>query len=190
MKVAIFASGNGTNVEAIINSVKKGSLDIEIKTIISDQPHAAVIERMKKESIRYWASSYQALGGKKQWEQAVLNHLQSLEVELIILAGFMRILSPSFIQAYPKRILNIHPSLLPEFPGKNGIRDAFEANVKHTGVTIHWVDEGVDTGEIIAQESIEILPEWTLEDLEKAIHQIEHRLYSQTIRSVVKDLED
>lgn len=98
----------------------------------------------------------------------------------------MRIISSTILTKYEKRVLNIHPSLLPQFPGRHGIRDAFEAKVERTGVTIHYVDEGIDTGEIVAQESIEIESNWTLADLEKAIHQIEHRLYPATIQMLVE----
>ena len=111
------------------------------------------------------------------------------EIELIVLAGYMRIIGPTLLNAYESRIINIHPSLLPDFPGLHGIRDAFAAKVKETGITIHYIDKGIDTGPIIHQETIEITKEDTLDSLEAKIHQIEHQTYPKIIEAVIKEMQ-
>ncbi|OJG09701.1 phosphoribosylglycinamide formyltransferase [Enterococcus asini] len=120
-------------------------------------------------------------GGKEAYEKALLHLLQEQKIDFVILAGYLRILGKEIIEAFPERILNIHPSLLPSFPGLHGIQDAFNYGVKVTGVTVHFVDCGLDTGPIIAQEVVAISPEDTLETLEAKIHQVEHQLYPRII---------
>src|SRR5699024_5325461 len=122
-------------------------------------------------------------------EHAILEALHEYEVEYVLLAGYMRILSRHFIQAYEHRIINLHPSLLPSFKGRNGIADAFDYGVKVTGVTIHFVDAGIDTGEIIAQEAIEISENDTLEVLENKIHSLEYELYPRALKKVIEGVE-
>lgn len=182
MNIALFASGNGSNVQAIIDAVKNGELDADISCLVCDQPGAYVIERAQKENIPVLISSPKDVDSREEWEIRVIDFLKDRRVELIVLAGFMRILKKPMLQAFPNKIINIHPSLLPDFPGINGIEDAYEADVKKTGVSIFYVDEGVDTGNIIAQEAIVVEPTWTLAELEQAIHQIEHRLYPAVLQ--------
>ena len=186
MRLALFASGTGSNVQAILDSVKKGSLDAEAVCLVCDQPGAKVIEKAQKESLPYLVLSPKQCSSRESWEKQILEFLIHHQVDLIILAGFMRILGQELLAAFPKKVLNIHPSLLPKFPGRQGIKDAFEAKVKETGVTVHFVDEGIDTGEIIAQEKISLPHDWTLEQLEAAIHRIEHELYPATIQTVIE----
>lgn len=186
MKLALFASGNGSNVQAIIDAVEKNQLTAELVCLICDKPKAHVIGRAVAAHIPIWTSTYKEQGGKDLWEQAVVDYLAMLGVEMIILAGFMRIIGNRLLRAYPQRILNIHPSLLPQFPGLHSIQNVFAAGVSETGVTIHWVDEGVDTGPIVAQERIKIDPTWTIEQLASAIHTVEHRLYPQIIQQVIQ----
>lgn len=187
MRLALFASGTGSNVQAIIQAVEKGDLQAELACLICDQPSAPVIEKARTAGLPVFSLTYKAAGGKAAWEQAVVTYLKDQAVDILVLAGFMRIIGPDLLAAYPQAILNIHPSLLPKFPGKAGIKEAYEAGVSQTGVTIHWVDQEVDTGPIIAQEAITVSPDWTLDQLEAAIHQVEHRLYPATLQTLIND---
>ena len=120
--------------------------------------------------------------GRNSAEEAIAKAVEETKTDWIILAGFMKILSPAFVKRFPDRIINIHPALLPAFPGAHGIRDAWEAKAGHTGVTVHVVDEEVDHGRILAQERVDILPDDTIEMLEEKIHRVEHRIYSETLK--------
>lgn len=188
MKIALFASGNGSNVQAIIDAVSQDKLQAEIVGLFCDNPTAYVIERARQANIPTLVLSPKMCESRQQWEKKIVAFLQQQQAELVVLAGFMRIVGQPLLEAYPNRIMNIHPSLLPNFPGKSGIKDAYEANVSQTGVTVHWVDAGIDTGPIIQQETLAIDPSWTLDTLETHIHAIEHRLYPQTIQQVIEQL--
>lgn len=187
MKIALFASGSGSNVQAIIDNVKSGQLAVEIACVVCDKPKAFVIERAEKAGIPVYVSSPKEFSSREAWEEAVIEYLEPYAIDYIILAGFMRLLKKPLLNAYPNRIVNIHPSYLPAFPGKDGIKDAFEAGVSETGVTVFYVDEGVDTGKIIDQEKIIIQAEWTLADLETAVHAVEHRLYTKVLQTIQKE---
>ena len=186
MKLALFASGNGSNVQALIDAVNDGTIKGTIQCLVCDNPKAYVIERAQAAGIDTLVIPPNRCSSRVEWENVILEFLQSHQVDLVILAGFMRIISSTLLNHYPKRIINIHPSLLPAFPGRNSIQDAYDAKVEKTGVTIHYVDEGIDTGEIIAQESLNIQAEWSLELLEEAIHKIEHRLYPQVVQQLIE----
>lgn len=185
MKVAIFASGNGSNFEAIMEAVAAGELEMEVVLLFSDRRESFVLERAKKYQIPAIAFSPKEFTSKQLYEQAVLKLLHEKQVDWIVLAGYMRIIGTELLAAYPNRIINIHPSLLPDFPGLHGIRDAFEAGVSQTGVTIHFVDDGVDTGPIIAQGTVPVYLEDTLESLEERIHKKEHELYPKVLQRVI-----
>lgn len=185
MNLALFASGNGSNVQAIIQAVQNGDISAKISCIVCDKPQAYVIERAKQAGIDCFVLSRQARN-RTEWERQVVSYLQQKQVDLIILAGFMRIIGDTLLSDYSEQIVNIHPSLLPAFGGTpDAIGDAFRAKVAETGVTIHWVDNGVDTGPIIAQQALKIQPEWTLAELEEAIRRIEHQLYPKTIQKII-----
>lgn len=186
MRLALFASGTGSNVQAILESVTEGRLKAEVACLVCDQPQAKVIEKARQAGLPYLVLTPKECPNRESWERQILNFLIKYDVDLVILAGFMRIIGHVILSAYPKKVLNIHPSLLPEFPGRLGIKEAYEAKVKETGVTIHYVDEGIDTGEIIAQEKLTIPSDWTLDQLETAIHRIEHELYPATIQTVIE----
>lgn len=190
INLALFASGNGSNAQAIIDAVKDKKIKAHIQCIVCDNKHAYVIERARDAGINCIVVSPKEFANRKLWEQHIVNYLLVNQVDLIVLAGFMRIIKDEILGAFPKRIINIHPSMLPAFPGRNGILDAFQAKVKETGVTIHYVDEGIDTGEIIAQESLTVEGCWTLDELEAQIHAIEHRLYPIVIQQVIEDIQD
>lgn len=184
MKLALFASGNGSNVQAIIQAVNSGQISAKIACIVCDEPTAYVIERAKQAGIACLVLARDTLN-RREWEEQVIHYLAEKQVDFIVLAGFMRIIGRALLHTYPQKIINIHPSLLPQFPGKQSIKDAFDAGVRQTGVTIHWVDSGIDTGDIIAQQTLDIKPNWTLAELETAIHAIEHKLYPKTIQEII-----
>lgn len=181
------ASGTGSNVQALIDAVNHGQIQAEIVGVISDQPQAPVIQKAQAAGIDSFISQPKDYILRKDWEQSILDFCQARSSDLILLAGFMRILSADFLRHYPQQVVNIHPSLLPAFPGRQGIKDAYDYGVKITGVTIHYVDDGVDTGPIIAQESLKIDPNWDLAQLESHIHQIEHQLYPATIEKLIQE---
>ncbi|WP_300122373.1 phosphoribosylglycinamide formyltransferase [uncultured Enterococcus sp.] len=185
MRVAILASGNGSNFEALAHQFQAGLLPGELAFVFSDHHHAYVLERARRLNIKAYSFEVKEFGNKAAYEEALLQLLQEQEIDLIVLAGYMRIIGQTLLSHYSNRILNIHPSLLPSFPGLHGIKDAYEYGVKVTGVTVHLVDDGVDTGPIIAQEPVMILPEDSLESLEEKIHQTEHRLYPKVLRDVL-----
>lgn len=183
--IAIFASGNGSNFQAIVNSAKRGRIKARLKLLICDNPKAYVLERAKKAGIGVFLIERKNYTEKREFEVAIIRRLKAEKIGLIVLAGFMRILSTDFIKEYKGRILNVHPALLPSFKGARAIKDAFDYGVKVAGVTVHFVDEKVDHGPIILQEPIALNPKDTLESLEKKIHKAEHRIYPEAIRLFV-----
>ncbi|CAI3314562.1 phosphoribosylglycinamide formyltransferase [Enterococcus cecorum] len=185
MRVAILASGNGSNFEALAHQFQAGLLPGELIFVFSDHHNAYVLERARQLNVCAFSFEVKEFANKAAYEKALLQLLQEQEIDLIVLAGYMRIIGQTLLSHYSNRILNIHPSLLPSFPGLHGIKDAYEYGVKVTGVTVHLVDDGVDTGPIIAQEPVMILPEDSLESLEEKIHQTEHRLYPKVLRDVL-----
>lgn len=189
MRVALFASGAGSNVQAVLDQVDAGKLAIEVVALVCDQPDAKVVERVVGREIPVFVQSVSTLDGREGWEGAVLDFLAPLEVDYLVLAGFMRLLSPAVLAAYPSRIINIHPSLLPDFPGKTAIKDAYEAKVQKTGVSVFIVDEGIDTGEIIDQVSLTVDPDWSFDELQAHIHEVEHWLYPHVLRNLVIEFE-
>ncbi|KRN57394.1 phosphoribosylglycinamide formyltransferase [Carnobacterium divergens] len=189
MKIAVFASGNGSNFEAIAKSMNQGEIEGAIVLVFSDRTDAYVLERAKSLQIPVRSFSPKQFANKVEYEREILKELEAKEVELLVLAGYMRLIGPTLLNAYPNRILNIHPALLPEFPGLHGIRDAFEAGVKQTGVTVHYVDNGVDTGPILAQKRVNIEENETLASLELKIHQAEHQLYPEVVQEVIQAIK-
>lgn len=189
MKIAVFASGNGSNFEAIAKSMNQGEIEGAIVLVFSDRTEAYVLERAKSLQIPVRSFSPKQFTNKVEYEREILKELEAKEVELLVLAGYMRLIGPTLLNAYPNRILNIHPALLPEFPGLHGIRDAFEAGVKQTGVTVHYVDNGVDTGPILAQKRVNIEVNETLASLELKIHQAEHQLYPEVVQEVIQAIK-
>lgn len=182
--IAVFASGSGTNFQAIIDSVKKGKLNTNIKLLVCDRPGAYCIGRAEKASIPAFTFSAKDFESKKDYETEILQKLLELKIDYVILAGYMRLIGPTLLQAFEGKIINIHPSLLPAFPGKDAIGQALAAKVSFSGVTIHFVDEGMDTGPIIAQQAVELSKGETKESLQAKIHEIEHELYPTILQEV------
>ena len=182
IKIAVLVSGRGTNLQAIINAIKKGRIDGEIKIVISDNPKAYALQRAKKNKITTQVVPYKEFRNKEEYEQEILRHLDDYKINLIVLAGYMRILSPEFIKKYRYRIINIHPALLPAFPGLHAQRQALEYGVKVSGCTVHFVDEGTDTGPIILQKAVPVKQFDDEESLAKRILKYEHQLLPRVIQ--------
>lgn len=185
-KIAVFASGSGSNFQAIVDAVETGRLDAKIELLVCDKIGAFVVERAEKYRIQQFVFSPKSFVGKAEYEKAILEKLNELKVDFIVLAGYMRLIGPTLLADFEGRIVNIHPSLLPAFPGKDAIGQALEADVKESGVTVHFVDAGMDTGPIIAQKSVEISPGETRESLQAKIHEVEHQLYPRVLQELLK----
>ncbi|MGL4671055.1 MAG: phosphoribosylglycinamide formyltransferase [Cetobacterium sp.] len=187
VNIAVFASGNGGNFQRIVEAQNSGEgRGYRVKLLIVDKKDAFAIERAKALGIPHYFVNPKEFNTKMEYEEKIIEILKKEEVGYIALAGYMRIISPVLLEVYMNKIINIHPAYLPEFPGKDGIGDAFKAGATKTGVTIHYVDSGVDTGEIIYQERVDIKPSWDLEDLKKAIHEVEHRIYPMILTKLFK----
>ncbi|MBL7155968.1 MAG: phosphoribosylglycinamide formyltransferase [Candidatus Omnitrophica bacterium] len=186
MNIAIFVSGNGSNLQAIIDSVSKNEIKARLVLAVSDKKEAYALKRAEKAGIETFVLDPGGFNAREDYDREIVKELKKRKVELVVLAGFMRLLSPYFVKEYKNKIMNIHPALLPLFKGTHGIRDAFEAGVKKTGVTVHFVDKKLDHGPVILQESLEIGKKDTLESLEKKIHALEHRMYPKAVKLFVE----
>lgn len=183
-RAAIFASGTGSNFVAIM---EQEDLNCDIVCLVCDQPEAAVIAKAKTYGIQTIVLNPKMFPTKAAYEQEILTQLQRAEIEWIFLAGYMRIIGETLLKPYEGKLINIHPSLLPEFPGIDAIGQAFTAGVSVTGVTVHYVDAGIDTGPIIAQREVEVLPNDTKETLQQRIQTVEHKLYPEVIKQLMND---
>ncbi|MFS0784476.1 phosphoribosylglycinamide formyltransferase [Bacillus sp. 1P06AnD] len=183
-KIAIFASGSGSNFQRIVEASREGVLQAEIALLVCDRPSAYVMERANTERIPVFSFAPKEYADKAAYERDIMKELDARHIEFIVLAGYMRLIGQTLLGAYSHRIVNIHPSLLPSFPGKDAIGQAFDAAVKITGVTIHYVDEGMDTGPIIEQAAVELKPGDTRETLQNRIQETEHRLYPQVLQQL------
>ncbi|MEI7999418.1 MAG: phosphoribosylglycinamide formyltransferase [Candidatus Omnitrophota bacterium] len=184
---AVLASGNGGNLQAIIDAVRLKKIKAHLRLVISDKAEAFALERAKKAKVATVYINPKNYPDRESFDRKVLECLKEFEIDFVVLAGYMRLLSSYFIKQYPNKIMNIHPALLPSFKGIHGIQDAFEYGVKVTGVTIHFVNEKMDDGVIILQEAINITSKDTLESLSQKIHKIEHKLYPKAIDLFVKE---
>ena len=182
MNIAVFCSGFGSNFQAIVDASKTKLFDANVAIMVCDNKGAFALERAKKENIKTLLVLRENFKTREDFENKIIDRLEKEDIELICLAGFMRVLSPEFVKRYENRILNIHPALLPSFKGTHGIKDAFERGVKVTGVTVHFVTGELDAGPIILQEAVRIEEDDTEETLEKKIHAVEHTLYPKAIR--------
>ncbi|MED3563592.1 phosphoribosylglycinamide formyltransferase [Bacillus xiapuensis] len=181
-RIAVFASGSGSNFQAIIDVVQSGELKADISLLICDKPGAFAVQRANAARIPSFVFSAKDYSTKEAYETEILAELKRHGVELVILAGYMRLIGPTLLREYQGRIVNIHPSLLPAFPGKDAIGQALAAKAEWSGVTIHYVDEGMDTGPIIVQERVRLDENETRESLQNKIHAIEHKLYPAIIQ--------
>ena len=188
MRLAVFASGRGSNMLAIANAIEEGRLPgVSIDLVVCDKPSALVLKKAQELKLNTFVFEGKKFHNKSDYESEILKQLEQSRIQMLVLAGFMRIIGPPLLKVWEGRMINLHPSLLPEFPGKDGIGDAFRAGVRETGVTVHFVDAGVDTGPIIAQESLMIDPAETLDSLEEKIHLLEHQILPQTILRICQE---
>lgn len=187
--LAVFCSGNGSNFEAIAQAVQKKKLRARLALMVSDNPKAFALRRAENFGVPVFVLSPKLFPSRSDYEKIVIRVLKSQSVDAVVLAGYMRIFSPTFIKAYRGRILNVHPAYLPDFKGAHAIRDAFEAGVKETGVTVHLVTAAVDAGPILAQEKVRVFKSDRLETLEKRVHAVEHRLYPAAIQKFIQKLK-
>lgn len=184
-KIAVFASGFGSNFQAIIEAVKAQTLNAEISVLVSDKPACKAVERAKENQIDTFTFCAKDYADKAAYETAILKVLREHHVDYIVLAGYMRYIGTVLLENFPMKIINLHPALLPSFPGAHGIKDAYDHGVKVFGITIHYVDAGVDTGKIIDQFAFHMEGNETLEEIETKIHQLEHQYFPITINKVV-----
>ncbi len=186
MNIAILCSGSGTNFQAIIDNVKSGYISARIALVVSDNDNAFALERAKKAGIETLILDKKNFKTREDFDKEIIKSLKKKNVELVVLAGFMRLLSSHFIKEYKNRIMNIHPALLPAFKGKHGIKDALEYGAKVTGSTVHFVDEQLDHGAIILQRAVEIKDSDTEESLLERVHMEEHKIYPEAIKLFVE----
>ena len=180
--LGVLVSGRGSNLQAILDAINADRLTAKIGVVICDNPEANALRKVAGTGIPTAVIERRNFAAKQEFEEAVIAQLDLHHVELVVLAGFMRILSPRFINRFPARIMNIHPALLPAFPGLDAQKQAIEYGVKVSGATVHFVDEGMDSGPIILQEAVPVETEDTVATLSERILHLEHRLYVRAIR--------
>jgi phosphoribosylglycinamide formyltransferase-1 len=181
-KIAVFASGFGSNLQALIDFNEKDDLGGDIALVFSNNPGAQALKRAEKHKIKALHMDPGKFSSREEFESKILDVLEEENIDLIVLAGYMFLLTPLLVSAYKERILNIHPALLPSFKGTHGIKDAYDYGVKISGVTVHFVDEELDNGPIIMQAPVYIDSNDTLESFEKKIHEVEHKIYPLAVK--------
>jgi len=189
-RIVILASGNGSNFEAIVRKMREWGCGVNVVALITDNKKAYAIKRAKRLKVPVIILDYRDFKSNVEYNKKLLAQLKALSPHLVVLAGYMRILPPFIVEEFRGKIINIHPSLLPAFAGLGAIERAFKAGVKYTGITIHYVDEGVDTGEIIEQRCIRIRDNETLVSLERRIHRLEHYYYPRIIKRLLTEQVD
>lgn len=182
IKLGVLASGRGTNLQAIIDASLKREIEAEVSVVISDKRDAYALKRAEEHSIPAIFINRENFSSKEEYEREIVKNLQKHEVDLVILAGYMRVVGKEFVKEYKGRMMNIHPALLPSFPGLEAWEQAHNYGVKVSGVTVHFVEEGVDTGPIILQRAVEVKEDDTPDSLLQRIHQEEYKIYPQAIQ--------
>jgi len=180
LKIGVLVSGSGTNLQAIIDAAKDG-LPVEVVHVVSSRPDAYGIKRAEEAGIDVLVLNRAEYADAKAADRKIASALKEAGAEYVVMAGYMRMVTPVLLDAFPNRILNLHPALLPSFVGAHAIQDAFDAGVKVTGVTVHFANAEYDKGPIVAQRAVEVLEGDTVDDLESRIHAVEHELYPQVI---------
>ena len=180
--IGVLLSGGGTNLQAIIDAIEQDRLDAHIHTVVSNRETAYGLTRARNHGIPTTAIDHRGHASREAYDRVLVDHLKRQGVELVVLAGFMRLLSPFFVQSFPDRIMNIHPALSPSFAGLHGQLQAFEYGVKFSGCTVHFVTEGCDEGPVIIQAVVPVLPEDTEDALAQRILVQEHRIYPRAIQ--------
>ena len=181
-RLGVLASGSGTNLEAIAQAIDDGDVPATVALVLSDNPDAFALERARRRGIETRVINLRDYEDRPAYDRAIVGALEKAGVDLVVLAGYMKLVAPGFIDAFSGRIMNIHPALLPSFPGEQGVKDALEHGVKVSGVTVHFVDKGLDTGPIIVQEAVPVEEDDDVETLHNRIHLAEYRAYPLAIR--------
>ena len=182
-RIAVLASGGGTNLQAILDKLH-GKGEIDVVGVVSDKPDAQALERARAAGVETAVFPLSDHRGRDERDEAIAEWLEDRAVDLVVLAGYMQLLSPAFVERFRNRIVNVHPALLPSFPGLDAVQQALEHGAKVTGVTVHFVDEGVDSGPIILQAPVEVPDSRDWDELEAEIHRNEHRLLPEAIRLI------
>lgn len=188
MKTAILASGNGTNFEVLAKHFQAGDLPGELALLFCNHPDAPVMARAKRLGAPAVSFTVKSCGGKAAYEEKLLAVLQEYQIDFIVLAGYLRVVGPTILEHYDHRIINLHPAWLPEYPGLHSIERAFADHRSQTGVTVHYIDAGLDSGPIIAQCHVPILETDTEESLERRVHDTEHQLYPLALKQALTAL--
>lgn len=186
LKIGVLLSGSGTNLQAIIDAIADDALPVEIVHVISSRPDAYGIERARAARIGVTALNRDVYADPAAADARIVEEMRAAGAEYLVMAGYMRKVTPVVLDAFPDRILNLHPALLPSFKGAHAIQDAFDAGVKVTGVTVHLANEDYDKGPIVAQRAVSVQEGWSVEDLEEAIHAVEHVLYPEVLRVIAE----
>lgn len=181
MRILVLVSGTGSNLQAVIDAIAAGGLDVEIVAVGADRPGAYGLARSEAAGLPTFVVDFKAFEQRADWDAELLARVRSFEPDYVVSSGFMRIVGPEFIAAFPQRYLNTHPALLPSFPGAHGVRDALAYGVKVTGCTVMYADAGVDTGPIIAQRAVEVWPDDSEESLHERIKVVERELLIQVL---------
>jgi phosphoribosylglycinamide formyltransferase-1 len=184
MRIVVLVSGTGSNLQAVIDAVKAGELDVEIAAVGADREGTYGVERSSEAGLETFVVNFNSFPTRAEWDDALTARVASYAPDVVVSSGFMRIVSPEFIDTFGGKYLNTHPALLPAFPGAHGVRDAMAYGVKVTGCTVHWADAGVDTGPIIAQEAVAIEDSDTEESLHERIKVVERRLLVSTLATL------
>lgn len=185
LKIGVLLSGSGTNLQAIIDAAAEG-LPVEIAHVVSSRPDAFGIERAHRAGIPVTVLNRDVYADPVEADKRIAETLRYAHAEYVVMAGYMRKVTPVLLDAFPDRVLNLHPALLPSFKGAHAIQDAFDAGVKVTGITVHFANEDYDKGPIVAQRAVEVREDDTLDDLEARIHEVEHVLYPEVLRLVAE----
>lgn len=185
MRVAILASGNGTNFEALAKHFQTGDLPGDLALLFCNHPTAAVMDRAARLNVPAESFTVKASGGKPAYEKKLLAVLHRYQIDFIVLAGYLRVVGPTILGEYDHRIVNLHPAWLPEYPGLHSIERAFHDGRTQTGVTVHYIDADLDAGPVIAQCHVPILPDDTVASLEARVHAVEHQLYPLALREAL-----
>lgn len=186
MRVAVLASGSGSNFQALVDAINVAGSAARVELLVCNVPGVKVIERAQKAGIEAVVIDHKTFASREDFDRAIAAALNERKIELVALAGYMRLVTPAFLSAFPGRVINIHPALLPSFPGMHAVRQAVEKGVRVTGVTVHFVDEGTDTGPIIAQSVVPVLANDDETSLAIRVHAEEHKLYPRVVQAIAR----
>ncbi|MCA9592483.1 MAG: phosphoribosylglycinamide formyltransferase [Myxococcales bacterium] len=187
LALGVLVSGSGTNLQAILDAISQGRLDARVRIVLSNKPDVPALGRAERAGVPTRVVSHRQFDSREAFDQALLDALTSAGAEWVVLAGFMRVLTPGFLRAFPSRVVNIHPALLPAFPGTHAQQQALRYGVKVTGCTVHFVDEGVDTGPIIAQRALPIEADDDATSLAARLLHVEHELLVEVLGWIAAD---